>query len=334
MYLNYRTVFAYGKKINLIIGGRGVGKTYGAKKFVLSKCIPTPSKFVWLRTTKAMTDVLKGDKGQALFKDIIEQEESFHNLKYVINGDGTIEIDAEPENKVIGYLMSCSEYYKYKGNSFSDVKYIVFDEFIPENGEILRGNRVIQFLNTIETICRNREDVTIILLANATNLGDEILELFFTNVKNGEYGFYINERKDALLYYMKSSDEYLSVKRNSPVGRIIAGTPYEDTIINNKFRTFDSDYFDNMPSNSNVVFSIKIDDSIIGFYQSTNYPFYFAKIVYLPFSPCFVKTMNDKVDDTIVADIVFKNNLKELAHNNIIKYHNESVRSKVVNFLN
>lgn len=318
----------------ILIGGRGVGKTYGAKDFILSKCLNSSKKFVWLRATKTMCDTLKGDKGQALFKDVLIKEEKYNGFSYVINGDGTIEFSKGEDKKVVGYLMSLTEYYKYKGNDFSDVEYIVFDEFMSENGEVVRGNRVIQFLNTLETVCRNRENIKIFLLSNATNLGDDILELFFTGVKSGAYGFYTNNEKDAVLWYMKSSDAYLETKRNSPVGKIIKGTPYEETIIDNKFRTYDSDYFDNMAPNSNIVFTIKIEDNIIGFYRTSDLPYYFAKIVYSSIEPCFVLKMEDKTDGTVVANNIFKNNLKELAYNNMIKYANESVRLKVVSFLN
>ena len=102
--------------------------------------------------------------------------------------------------------MSLSTFYKLKGNSFADIKTIVLDEFIGEEGEVIRGDRALQFVNTIETIGRLRKDFRVILLCNALNLGDPILNLFFTNVK--EHGYYFNKQKGAILYYIPDNEEF------------------------------------------------------------------------------------------------------------------------------
>lgn len=75
--------------------------------------------------------------------------------------------------------MALSTFHKLKGNTFTEIKTIVFDEFIPEVGEVVRGDRARQFVNTVETICRLSKDTVIIMLANALDKGDRILNLFF-----------------------------------------------------------------------------------------------------------------------------------------------------------
>ena len=68
----------------------------------------------------------------------------------------------------LGYNMCLSTAQDIKGANFDKVKYIIFDEFIIDEGmkKYYLTNEVEVFLNIIESIARMR-DVKIFLLGNA-----------------------------------------------------------------------------------------------------------------------------------------------------------------------
>lgn len=233
-YLN-RKAFSYNTSIIMLVGGRGIGKTYSTKKFVLNKFFKSGKKFIWLRSTEKMVEQLKMDGGRAFISDILENKEFNFDFNVKIDGDGTINIHRGDEKETCGYLLALSTFHNLKGNSFADIDYIVFDEFIPEKGEIVRGCRPLQFVNTIQTILRLKTKAKVIMLANALDLADPILCLFFNNIKTGEFGYYLNKEKSCLLHYIENTKEFTERTANSISGKILKGTPYEDVINNNKF---------------------------------------------------------------------------------------------------
>lgn len=52
MYYDYQKILSYNAFINILIGERGVGKTYGITKFVVNRFIKTGERFVYVRRYK------------------------------------------------------------------------------------------------------------------------------------------------------------------------------------------------------------------------------------------------------------------------------------------
>lgn len=48
-YYDYHKIISYNCPLNILIGERGVGKSYGAKKYVIKKFLKDKSKFMYLR---------------------------------------------------------------------------------------------------------------------------------------------------------------------------------------------------------------------------------------------------------------------------------------------
>ena len=48
-YYSYDKVLSYGATINMIMGARGLGKTYGAKRLAIRNAVNRGEKFIYLR---------------------------------------------------------------------------------------------------------------------------------------------------------------------------------------------------------------------------------------------------------------------------------------------
>lgn len=53
LYYNYSKILSYNAFINILIGERGVGKTYGASKMVINNFIKKGKQFAYIRRYKS-----------------------------------------------------------------------------------------------------------------------------------------------------------------------------------------------------------------------------------------------------------------------------------------
>ena len=124
MYFSYKRILSYNALLNFIIAERGSGKTYGATKIVVNDFLKNHNEFVYIRRYKS--ELQKGCK--KFFEPVIINGEFEGHSLY--NKGYTFYIDEE----VAGYGVTLSTAQQLKGTNFSKVKYIVFDEFLIEEG--------------------------------------------------------------------------------------------------------------------------------------------------------------------------------------------------------
>lgn len=229
-YINLNKLFSFNwARIFIAIGARGYGKTFASKRKCIKSFKYDKLRFVILRDTTAACEEISDNGGYKLFNDVFSLP-ILKNDKYDVQKN-TILINS----KNAGEIMPLSTYYKYKGNSYKDIGWILFDEFIEESVQAYRGNRARQFANTLETIVRCNEQTKIILTANALDMGNDILELLGIYIKNGEYGYYMNKEKKVVVFYAPNSKEFEERKKNSISATITAGTFLDDSMNKNIF---------------------------------------------------------------------------------------------------
>lgn len=326
-YYDYSLIWGYGCKINLIIGARGIGKSYGAKRYLIKQFLHNKKKFIWIRDTEPAIEELRKNKGQKFFVDVANE---FKDLNGEINND-VITINGEHA----GYVMPLSTYYRYKGNAYDEIKTIVFDEFIDEIGQRKNPYRTQAFINTIETIGRLRTDYKILMLANALNKGDEILNLF--GFKFNDFGFYVNREKSAVLHYADNNPEF-NEKRNSSISALITnGTNYADNIQNNKFMSDENIYYDRRPMKCKVFGIVHDRESAARLYTSPT-----DGLVYVSSDISPVAYPNDRFVNR--KDYVDTNKqlinakglkfIKEQYGNKLMRFENAYIRGVFMRFIN
>lgn len=264
LHYSYRYIMSFCYYIMVVIGARGIGKTYGAKKYCIKKFLREGKKFIWLRDTE---DTVKRMCSENMFfSDIVD----FEGHEGHLEGNKII-ID----DKLAGHILPVSTFYKYKGNPYQDIETIVFDEFIAENGQVIRGDRALAFLNTIQTIGRLRTNFKIFLLANALNRGDPILDLLGIKLKG--FGYYRNPEKKVIVHYADNDPAFNEATAKSISGILVKGTQYEANLHNNSFNDDEDMYFDNKPPRSKLWYILETPEMCIRLYNAPDGKTYCCK---------------------------------------------------------
>ena len=295
-YYNYDRIISYNALLNILIGERGVGKTYGASKLVVKDFIKRGKQFVYLRRYK--TELGKSVK--KFFSELNKNNE-FPNHTLDVKGL-TFMIDEE----VAGYGMTLSTAQQLKSSNFPDVKYIIFDEFLIEEGQgHYLKNEVVSFLGLIETIARMR-DIKVFMLANAVT---EINPYFLFFDLNLPYNNDIKLFKDGLilLQYMKN-EAYRKVKKETRFGKLIEGTDYEDYAINNRFVDNNKSFIEKKSGNSKFSFSFVYKGNILGVWIDYDNGKLFVSNDYIDNGLFFATTTDDHKPNTMLYSIAKKYN--------------------------
>ena len=228
IYYDYQKVLSYNALLNFIIGERGVGKSYGAKKYVANHFIKKHKEFVYLRRYKTELQQAMIKNNNPVFFEQIKNDPLFKNHK-LTNKKDTMYID----DKLCGYAMPLSIANILKSSSYENVDTIIFDEFIIDKGNYhYLQNEVIQLLDVIETVARLR-DIRVFFLGNAISITNPYFTFFDLSLP---YNSDIKTFKDGLIVvnYIKNL-KYREVKKSTKFGKLIEGTEYGKYAIDNEF---------------------------------------------------------------------------------------------------
>lgn len=244
MYYSFDKLFSInGWLIAMIIGGRGVGKTFNAKVAVLKRFLKTGEQFIYLRRYKTELD-----SALYTFWDDLQANDYFkdHVLKVQKNKMIT---KFTCDGEVCGYAIPLSTANILKSTAFPLVKTIVFDEFILDVAsgtyKYMR-NEPEMLLDVIETVGRLR-DIQVLMLGNNVNFYGSP----YTAYWNLELPYQSDFRtfKDGLIVvnYIRN-EEYQARKKVTKFGRLIDDTTYGDYAIENKSLRESSNFIAKRPS--------------------------------------------------------------------------------------
>lgn len=296
IYYNYNRIISYNAFLNILIGERGVGKTFGASEFVTKEFIKKKRQFVYLRRYK--TELSKSHKK---FFESLVKEDKFPDHQLTTKGN-TFLIDDE----VAGYGMTLSTAQQLKSSNFNDVYYIIFDEFLIEEGQgHYLKNEVFSFLGLIETIARMR-DIKIFMLANAVS---EINPYFLFFDLTLPYNNDIKLFKDGmiLLQYMQNT-AYREAKSKTKFGRLVADTEYDDYANKNKFIDDNKNFIEHKSGSSKFIFSFIYKGEQLGVWVDYNNGKMYVSRDYIDNGLCFATTTEDHSPNTMLFSIAKKYN--------------------------
>ena len=164
-WVNWDYIISQGAAFTMVVGARGVGKTYGLFKY----CIENKRPFIYLRRLKSQLDhcaTVDGNPFKKLNTDLGT------DIKPKRSQGGVLFMDGD---KLIALGVALSTVANVRGFDYSDYDMVVFDEAIASDGERPIQHEFNAFLNFYETVNRNRElagdkPTQAVLLGNANRL--------------------------------------------------------------------------------------------------------------------------------------------------------------------
>ena len=170
IYWNIQKILQTRSDFNLVIGQRGNGKTFGVLKYFLQQYKKTKKRFCYIRRWEEDIKAYRMEQLFTPFRNLIDElfGENFSivykNHKFLlVNENGTC-ID------VIGYTLSISASSHTKSVSYTNVGFILFDEFIRMSGEQILKDEQSRFDNILSTVIRGENtNVKVFMLANTVS---------------------------------------------------------------------------------------------------------------------------------------------------------------------
>ena len=189
IYWNPSKLINTGADFFLCIGQRGNGKTFGILKYFLEQYKKIKKRFCYLRRWDEDVKAFRMEQLFAPFRNLIDQlfgEEfsivySRHKF-YLVNGNGT-KVDT------LGYVLSISSSAHTKSIAYTNVGFILYDEFIRMSGEQELRDEMSRFDNTLSTIIRgDNTNVKVFMLANTVSKYSPFFLRFGIDINKIEQG--------------------------------------------------------------------------------------------------------------------------------------------------
>ena len=222
-YYDISTLLSYNKILNFIIGQRGGGKTFGAKKWCINDFLKKENQFIWVRHFKQEIKQLKRN-----FWDDIIHSGLYPNVEFSIQGDKLY-----INNKLCGYLIALSTSNQMKSSSFPKVNKIIFDEFIFEKGHNhYRGDEVNDFVNFMDTVIRDRDNCRAVLIANNVQTTNPYFHYF--GIRGDQQKRFVFNHQKGICIEFYTGNVYAQERLKTRFGKLIDGTEYGDFSLYNK----------------------------------------------------------------------------------------------------
>lgn len=268
-FYDWEKTFSYDADITVIIGGRGIGKTYGMRLANVRQYLKTGERFCEIcRYSKEVKDVGEG------YFDRIETNNEFPNHIFKFEKDRFYISERpagneKPTWELIGYIVGLTSQQSLKKRTFDKVRHIVMDEAVLERSDKYHKylpNEFLTFANLISTLLREVPGQPtrgrVYLLGNACDLLNPYLQELGVN-SAPKYGYSWFKSKTVLLHYVPPVESERS-KTDTLVGRMLAGKQEAEKVFDNVFSDAGLDYVEQKPSNAKFRYGIAFQDMRFG----------------------------------------------------------------------
>lgn len=218
---------------NYIVGGRGLGKTYGALKIGIRNFIRRGEQFIYLRR---FTDEIKAVRNtffDAIMHEFPEWEFRVNGIKLEIAPISTKDDKKRPW-KIMGFLIVLATAQQVKSVVFNNVKLIIFDEFIIEVGvNHYLPNEADVFDGFYSTVDRWQDKTRVFFLANAVRMDNPYFNEHEIEPSGNDEMIVLKD--GFIVAHFPNSADFVSSVSTTKFGQFIKGREYEKYAIANQF---------------------------------------------------------------------------------------------------
>lgn len=271
---------------NFVVGARGIGKTYGAKKHVIRNFIKAGKQFVYLRRYETE---MPAAQMRNFFDDVAVE---FPGTKFkAFNGLFRI------NNQIAGWYFPLSKATMLKSIPFPNVSLIIFDEFIIEVGMYrYLPNEVRSFLECYSTISRDR-DVPVLFLSNAITMTNPYFLYFKLSFEEGQTVKLTPDISVELI----TSKTYTDHVNQTRFGRLIKETEYGAYHTENKFLLDTDSFIEALPSGAGYACTFLLEGRQLGFFIGDVGKSYLSSKIDETCTRRFALTFNEHDQNTVLA---------------------------------
>lgn len=261
----------YNALVNLIVGNRGGGKSYGAKKRGIDNFLKNKEQFGYIRRYK---EDLKKPMEQ-YFEDVKweypDHEFKVQGEKFYMRLKPLEEKQKWTEDDVCGYGFTLSTANNKKSISYPKITTLIFDEFLLEKGNVrYLTNEPEKLLNLYETVARpgtGHPRVVLFLLANAISITNPYFLYWGLRMptkadKNGKY-IWRHPTRPILVEDVRN-EKFIDIKKNTEFGKLVEGTTYADYSIENKFLLDNDTFVEKKSAKARYLFTFIYKDKKFG----------------------------------------------------------------------
>lgn len=254
-YYNFDKLYSFNGTYNFLVGGRGLGKTYGAKVKAVNAFFKNGDQFIYLRRyknelTKART---------TFFADI---EHLYPDSDFRATG-ATAEVspvssrdDKKRKWLTMGYFVPLSTSQMEKSVAFPRVKTIIFDEFIIERGAIhYLPDEATVFNNLYSTVDRWQDKTKVFFLANSVSImNPHFIEY---EIRPDEGNEFVVKRDGFIVCHFPEAADFQSSVYETKFGKFIKDSEYANYSVGNDFADNGDNLLQFKGPNSHYQFSIE-----------------------------------------------------------------------------
>lgn len=263
MFYNWQKTFSYDAPLSIVVGARGIGKTYGLRKQFVKDYLKDGSRFVAVVRYKA---AIQGTNGiQYGYFDKLQQLNEFPNHRFKVEGSRAYiahvsDDEEKPDWELLGYFVALSDMQRTKEKTYSHVKRIVFDEFAIDKRTNTRyiPQEFSIFTNILSSVIREEAGkgtpARVYLLGNSCDLTNPYFSAFGIRKEPVE-GYTWHNGKSVLLHYVKDA-EFASSQSETLVGRLLNGSHESDMMFSNEFLNVHNGLIEEKTPNAKFTFGI------------------------------------------------------------------------------
>ena len=244
-YVDFRGLRDRGYPYNLLIGGRGTGKTYGA----LLTSVQDRLTFAFMRRRQAQVDIINSPQFSPM-RPVCRDTGLCITMSSVVHGISAFVEYEEREGKQViigepyGFTCALSTFANVRGFDALDVSLLIYDEFIPEKSERPLPHEADTLFNAYETMNRNREldgepPLQLFCLANSNDLAAPVivkLDLVKRLERMLDKGTELwTDDKRGLLVALLQDSPISASKRDTALYRLTRGSDYAAMALDNRF---------------------------------------------------------------------------------------------------